>query len=386
MARKNSRDKGLFQREKITCPACHGEGGDCARCQGAGKLGTGAWWICWVGPDGKTRVRKIGDKRAAQAAYHRAKGDPEAYLPAEQRTPRTISEMIDAYLRESQSTKRSARDDARYGAVWKAWLGSRSLDEVRPADVEAWRQLRSSQKPRPAPATLNRHVAFLKRVFNVAIRDELTERNPAARVKLLAEENLVLRYLDDPEEDRLLPLLEWPLLGMVEVALHTGLRQTEQLSLRREHVDLRRRVLRIPRSKSGAARAIRLNDVALESLRRQLASHDSEWVYPAPVEPRGRQVDERPGHMTYASIRVAWESALDAADVRNFRWHDLRHTFASRLVMEGVTLPAVQQLLGHRSLAMVQRYAHLAPKHLEDAVSRLCKRTATGTATESAEE
>lgn len=389
MARKDGKDRGLFEKKRkcekcaAPCAKCGGKPETlpqkrcrerhCPACKGAGKVGTGVWWICWQGTDRRIHVKKVGAKAEAQRAYHRVKANPEEALPPDKRRPRTVGEAIESYLRESKSSKRSWKDDQRYGDVWKAYLGPRLLGEVTGADIESWRQLRMKRPPLPKPATLNRHVAFLKRVYNVAIEHDLCERNPATRVKLLREENTRIRYLTDIEEKRLRAELEPDgLWHYVAVALHTGLRQAEQMSLRWEYVDLNLNVLRIPRSKTGEPRAVELNAVAFEALRALPSRNRSEWVYPAPAGPkRGKTARVKPEHLTWPSIRVAFETAVKSAKIPNFRWHDLRHTFASRLVMRGVDLRTVMDLMGHRTLSMVQRYAHLTPDHRQNAVSKL---------------
>src|SRR5262249_22822554 len=131
------------------------------------------------------------------------------------------------------------------------------------------------------PATVNRALAFLKRVFNVAIADGLIDSNPVRAVKLLKENNARVRYLTDEEEPRLRAALgedQWP---MVAVAINTGLRQGEQFKLRWEHVDFTNRILTIPRSKHGEARTVPMNETVRELLRSLPSRLKSPYVFPS---------------------------------------------------------------------------------------------------------
>jgi integrase len=153
----------------------------------------------------------------------------------------------------------------------------------------------------------------------------------------------------------------------LSLAIHTGLRQGEQYSLTWDNVDLERRILTVAKSKNGERRHIPLNDAALASLMtaRQY-SNDGPAVF-------WNRYGER-----LHTPRQWFEEALKNAKISNFRWHDLRHTFASRLVMAGVDLSTVQQLMGHKTIGMTVRYAHLAPEHQLGAVQKLCLESQAG--------
>ena len=144
-------------------------------------------------------------------------------------------------------------------------------------------------------------------------------------------------------------------LPELDLALNTGLRLSEQYTIRWQDVSLVRRTLTIRRSKNGTTRHVPLNQAALRSLEvLQTQANCSELVCGG------------------ANTSRRWfEPAVKAAGLQNFTWHCLRHTFASRLVMAGVDIRTVQELLGHKTIAMTVRYSHLAPKHTLAAVERL---------------
>jgi integrase len=204
--------------------------------------------------------------------------------------------------------------------------------------------------------------------------DKRSESCKVARraVKLLKENNARVRFLTPDEEAALFAELEPADQAVVLVALHTGLRQAEQFRLRWECVDLANRVLMVPRSKSGDARRVPMNDGVLETLRVLPSRLKSPWVFPSAV-------GETPLDARNFYNRV-FVPALERAGIEGFHWHDLRHTFASRLVMAGVDLRTVQELMGHKTQAMTLRYSHLSSQHQLDAVQRLTS-TPTGTTT-----
>ncbi len=257
---------------------------------------------------------------------------------------------------------RNAKHYEQYAARWTAALGGKPLRRIIPD--ESARYAASRRESNLAPATVNRELAFLKRVFNVAIASGLADTNPVKPVRLFKENNQRVRFLDDDEQQALAAEVpdidDW---STVVVALHTGLRRGEQFGLRWEHVDFATGILTIPRSKSGEARRVPMNDTVRAVLRALPSRLKSQWVFPS-------DTGETPLDAQNFLNRV-FLPAVRRAGISNFRWHDLRHTFASRLVMAGVDLRTVQKLLGHKSIMTTLRYAHLSPGHQLDAVQRL---------------
>src|SRR5262249_43167023 len=158
---------------------------------------------------------------------------------------------------------------------------------------------------------------------------------------------------------------------LLKVALHTGLRKTEQLSLTWADADFKAKVITVRQSKSGEPRLIPINSILEETLRKIPQRIDNPFVF-AGTKPGKRQND----------LPKGWERFLAKAEIVDFHCHDLRHTFASRLVMKGVDLYKVMKLLGHHDFKMTERYAHLSPKYLKEAVDVLAD-TSTGTGTSS---
>lgn len=316
----------------------------------------------------ESRASSIAKKRRQTVKELRLTGATD---PSSKPTERpTLLDVMKDVLKESKATKRSWRDDVRYALYWGEAFPDRRLDEITTADVQEWRQRRlAGEKVAEAaddravePATINRAVAFLRRVYNVAIEAQLCENNPA-RVKKLQENNSRTRFLSLENEAALrkpFPAAKW---HFVKLAIETGLRKEEQMTLRWENVDFSTATITIERSKHGEKRHVPMSDAVAEILRQRQKTVKGPWVYPN---------DDGTGHVAiHSHVRKVFESAVKDAELGDFVWHDLRHTFASRLVMAGVELRTVADLLGHKTLAMVMRYSHLAPEHRLNAVQRM---------------
>jgi integrase len=253
------------------------------------------------------------------------------------------------------------------------WFRERGAEEITPQDIE--RRLNEIAEEGRTPATVNRYRALLSLVYSVAIRNRKLTVNPVRQVKPRKENNERVRFLDEKEENSLRrTILElYPECeAEFDLGLHTGMRRGEQYRLRWQDVDLKRGILTIPRSKHGELRHIQINSVARAALLTLRQHGDGVgYVCPGLDGPRNRD------------WRRWFEEVVKATKIHNLRWHDLRHTFASRLVMAGVPLRAVQTLLGHKRMETTLRYSHLGETHLREAVELLtAKPTDTKTNTE----
>jgi integrase len=188
--------------------------------------------------------------------------------------------------------------------------------------------------------------------------------NPVKKVRLYREENARTRFLSEEEEASLLACCGPQLAPLVVTALNTGFRASELLSLTWSDVDFRRGVVtvRAGYAKNGEARSVPMNDTLTMVLK-------SGTLHAA----KGDQVFCNQHGQPYRSFRTAFEYAVRQAGIQDFSFHDLRYTFASRLVMAGVDLPTVKELLGHRDITMTLRYAHLSTDHKQAAVKKLEK-------------
>jgi site-specific recombinase XerD len=338
----------------------------------------GEYWIRYADQFGKMHREKAGPLVSeAVAAYQTRKSEVRAgkFFPDQfKRRPLLFGEVAKEYLKLARARKRSWRGDEDHLEALKA-LNDVPIADLTPARLENVISDLAEEREW-AQATFNRHKSTVSGVFKYAIRAEKAQMNPAREIKKRAEENTRVRYLRAEEEAALMkavreqsPEREVEIL----VALHSGMRRSEQYrtaqvadgGLKWEHVNLRAGVIRLPRSKSTKPRHIPMNSV----LRRMLASIPRMISTP----------------LVFSGEPDKWFAELCAkAKITDFTWHDLRHTFASRLVMAGVPIRAVSELMGHSDITTTVRYAHLAPQYLADAVECLAQNppptsTATGT-------
>ena len=215
------------------------------------------------------------------------------------------------------------------------------------------------------PATVNRLIAVISHMFTKAVDWNMMDKEivTAIRVKMLPENNKRLRYLSQEECTALVNACDVHLRPIVIAALNTGCRKSEILGLRWDaHIDLKHGFILLDKTKNGERREIPINatlKTVFQGLTRRL---DVPYVF----------FDSSTGK-PYKDVKRSFFSACRKAGIRDFRFHDLRHTFASQLVMAGVDLTTVRELLGHKDIKMTLRYAHLAPSHKVKAVDILDK-------------
>lgn len=318
--------------------------------------GSGVWSIRYVDAQGRYRREKAGTKSAAIALYRKRKQEAleGRKLPEKlRRAPVTFREVAEDALAWSDAHKRSAQNDRYRMAKLLDWLGDKSAESVTPQEIEEHLQ---SEPWRPA--TWNRVRALLSMVYRIAIRNRKVSQNPVRLVLTKPAHNERVRFLSPDEERKLRVTIAQKFpehLPEFDLALHTGMRLSEQYGAKWERVDWERRVLTVPMDKSGRTSHVALNEAALRAL--------------AELHRR----TESSGLVCGGSRNPRWwfEGALKGAGIEDFSWHCLRHTFASRLVMSGADLRTVAELLRDRTLAMVMRYAHLAPDYKLEALRRM---------------
>ncbi len=331
------------------------------------------------GRKGGTRYRvqiRLGTTRASAtfptlAAARRWATVTEGALRTQRQFPtleaahRTLGEVIARYSRELLPTKspRTALNQAMHLAWWQAQLGTQRLLELTPARLTACRDRLAQDR---APATVNRYVSTLSHALTVAVTEwQWLEESPMRRVRRLREPRGRVRYLTDEERTRLLRACQASsnraLYPLVVLALATGARKMELLRLTWRDIDLRRAQIALEQTKNRERRALPLTGLALEEVARlaKVRRLDTALLFP---RTDGRQPSD---------IRYAWAQALQAADITDCRLHDLRHSCASYLAMSGASLVEIATVLGHKTLQMVQRYAHLSDAHTAGVVARM---------------
>ena len=307
--------------------------------------------------DGK-RVREcVGrvSRRVAENALKARQGEVvqgRYQLPRKAVSPR-FAEFAVEFLEYSKSHKSSRTTEADHTRMTHLvpFFGSHRLDEVTPFLVTKYVQTRRNVQTRlhrsTAPATINREVAVLKNLFNKAIEWGRADRNPAKGVRMLKEPDPPVRVLSDDEEQRLLEACCPHLRVAILIALNTGLRLQETLQLRWKDVDFAVGLISVERRKGGKSAKIEMNTRLTAALLDFRAGSRSDYLF----------VSDRTGK-PILSPKTAFRNAVRRSGIPHCRFHDLRHTFATRLVRSGVDIVTVQKLMGHASISMTLRYSH----------------------------
>jgi len=361
-------------------------------------------WYCeyargkriWLG-----RADAVGYSEANDAAQVIMSDFYRGIDPAEARKPPIEVPTLEAFLDGDYATwaranqRAHVQNLARLRTAFKGLL-SRKLDAVTALDIERWR---GGQVDRGlSHETINRDISSIKACLNRAVDWEVLDRNPLEKVKKArTDDRIKVRYLTEVEENRLRTALDareerrrserdsanaWRksrehellpdlrdvaftdhLKPLVLLSINTGARRGELFDLCWENVDIDRRILTVSgaTAKSKRTRHIPLNKeatVVLASWRKQTGRREGLLF----VNDDGNRFDR---------VNTSWRRLLKSAAITDFRWHDMRHHFASKLVMGGVDLNTVRELLGHSDYSMTLRYAHLAPEHKLKAVEVL---------------
>ena len=232
-----------------------------------------------------------------------------------------------------------------------------TLTEITPHIIEKFKVERVKEV---SPAATNRALTLLKSMFNRAIEwNKFNLSNPVSKVKFFREDNHKLRYLEKEEINKLVDNCDESLRPVIIVALNTGMRKAELFGLKWTDIDFNKNVIHLLRTKNGDKREIPMNEAVRTAITESKMHYHSEFIF---CTQTGR---------AYTDIRRAFARSLKRAGIIDFRFHDLRHTFASQLAMASVDLNTIRELLGHKSTRMTIRYAHLSSNHKNQAVDLL---------------
>ena len=341
----------------------------------------GTWWIEFTLRGNYVHQSVPGARTQAQA--HRAESQLREAVYERKYDPgkKPFSEFVDeAFLPWSRANKRSHREDAQRSVTLKAFFGEKHLRDIKPMMIEKfkWERLATPTKhdkedrPRPrTPASVNRDLACLSKILSMAFDNELIDSNPMRRVRLLKESPSRERFITAGEEKRLFAHLKGRrdhIRSVVTIALNTGMRRGEILGLQWEHVNFLSRTIFIARSKTGRTRTIPMNDIVFEELKTlKQDAGAKDFVFS----------NARTG-VNIDSIKTGWRNACEDARLVNLRFHDTRHTFATRLRANGVHEWDIRDLLGHTSVRMTSVYTHQTPINLRQAVNTLGQTNSKG--------
>jgi integrase len=283
----------------------------------------------------------------------------------------TVAEMIDRYIENANFTPVQDSHAGLHLRRWRDEIGFMTLADLTPDTITRVKETLSREivkgKPR-SDATVLKYMVSFGTVLNVAVRDwAWLEDSPMRNIRKPSPSKGIVRFLDDDERERLLLACKESrnpvLYTCVTLSLATGMRQSELMWLTWQDVDLARGVIILPKTKNGSTRRVPLAGFALNLLRDYAATNKRA---PANLLFPSAQIPSQP-----VGLKKSWQTALKKANVTNFRWHDLRHSTASYMVMNGSTLGDVGAVLGHKSIQMTTRYAHLSENHLTNVVSSM---------------
>ncbi len=276
------------------------------------------------------------------------------YFPSTEAKRHTLADLIDKYAldilpHKSPSSVYMQNQQLTY---WKKHLGDYALSAITPGMLAEHRDSLARTRKN---STVRRYLAALSHVFTIAVKEyQWLNENPCQKIRKPPEPRGRVRFLSDNERQRLLGACKASasahLYTIVVLALSTGARKMELCSLTWQHVNLKRATITIDDSKNGERRTLPLAGFALNLMRQhaKVRRLDTPLVFPSPD-----------GHKPL-DIRSAWETVVQRANLEDFHFHDLRHSAASYMLMNGASLGEIAEILGHRSVQVTRRYSHLA--------------------------
>ena len=324
------------------------------------RKGSNCWQMCFFLEGKKVRKSaKTSNKKIAQKIYDRtrwqiAEGAYDRQLKADMPFFQLEAEFLEKH---SKVEKASYKRDVISGELLKRYFGKMLIGEIRAYDIKEWRQWRLqhiTNKGTPVKkATVNRDLSFLKTMFNMAVQWGWLKENPAEKIKLLRGEEKRLRILNKYEISKLIMNASEHLKPILITAVSTGMRRGEILNLKWKHIDFAYGFIRVENSKNGEARNIPMNPYLREILMKlKMGRNPEDYVF---ARKDGKRIN---------CFKEAFKAACLKAGITDFRFHDTRHVAASLLAAGGCDIITLQNTLGHKTLAMTQRYAHLIPgKH-----------------------
>lgn len=334
------------------------------------------WWFDFMFRRVRYRrsVPEAVTKKQAVAAETRFKNEllqGKYGLVDEARLDITFAQYARQYLKWSRENKRSWKSDECRMRALVGHFGPKRLCDIAPIDIERFKVERRKDVTRRGQtrslSSVNRELQLLRHVFTLALRDGTTRTHPMkGKVKLFREDNKIERYLTDEEEARLLDACQGRyehLRPIIVTALYTGMRRGEIFSLKWSDVDFKASLIHVRQSKTGKPRIIPMTANVREEIERLLPlAAETEFVFGNP-HTRDARTD----------LKHGFTAVCRKAGIEGFRFHDCRHTLASRLARESGNLVDVAHVLGHAQISTTMRYAHAIPDRVSEAMNRLAQ-------------
>jgi len=307
-----------------------------------------------IGPSRKGAEAVIAKRKAeiAENKYLDKRKDPE---------PIAFHNFGKEYLQWSKANKKPSTSigDLYTMKIFDEEFEGKNIQEITTWQIEKWK---SKAKEKIKVASVNRQLALLKHVFSKGVEWGKLKENPARSVKFFKGEVKRVRFLMPAEVQVVLSNCDDRIRPIVTVAVHTGMRRGEIFDLKKDQLNFEQGIITLFDTKNHERRDIPMNET-VKGVLRGLMETEGEYIF------HGENVEK----FSRTTLHGLFHETLKKSGIEDFRFHDLRHTFASNLVMAGEDLNTVAELLGHKGLEMTRRYAHLSPKFKKKAVDVLDK-------------
>ena len=275
-----------------------------------------------------------------------------------------FSRLIELYIKHAKTNHKKYKSQIYYlNALEKYFNNGKPVNTIKPEHIQNYIEyLRNSGKRgKRKNSSINRFLEILSKMFNLAIDNGELTTNPLKKVPKLKEDNHIIRYLKDEEETRLFASIDINapyLRPIITTALQTGMRRGEIFNMKWYNIDFDTRNIHLLDTKTGDKRDIPISDELYKVL--QSIHRESEYVF---INSKTKA--------PYVDIKKSFNTVREYAGIEDFRFHDLRHTFATRLVMAGVDFLTIMELLGHKNIETTMRYAHVIPGKKMEAIKKL---------------
>lgn len=348
-----------------------------------------SWWILYY-LDGMRKRRPGGhSKKEAEALLGKVKKEifEGKYFEKRIDAKITFADFCDTYYNTHMQLKAPGTKDRYLQTVkgLKKYFSNYLMAEITSKHIKQYQIKRLEEtargkKTKISPSTVNREVAVLRNMFNMGIQWGDFVDNPVKKGIMFNEKDFARnRFLTQEEATKLYNELNGHLKPIVIITLNTGMRLGEVLRLKWRDCNFADRKISLPKTKTGKKEKP-MNQIVYDTLVAWPKHPTSDYVFCHPVDTPHEGFSGKP----FGSVKTAWIKALKRAGITNFRFHDLRHTFASYCVMSGVDMKTVSELLGHKTMVMTERYSHLTDSHKQKAVERLSMNFGFGAATKTA--
>lgn len=335
------------------------------------------WYIDYYLPDGKrkrevvtipgldpSRVTRLDALKALAIRKGQMAGGKFEIVQTKKPVP--FEKLTQRYLEYSQSNKKSYTRDITSSKALMRFFGGKTIQQISPWLIEKYKAERQKDythyKKPITKATINRELACLKNMFTKAIEWGYVTVNPVKKVKLFPEKQEKLRVVSEAEFQKLFSVASPHFKPILLCAYMTGMRRSEIARLKWDDVNLKGGYIQVVETKNNDSRIIPVSGILLETLQELKKESKCEYVF---------TTHEGEPYTYITAFKRAWYATLRRSKIAKCRFHDLRHSFATRLVMAGVDIVTVQELMGHRDIKMTKRYSHPTPEHKKQAIERI---------------